>query len=148
MPQPTCERPCINCGRASLPKAPFPICLKCGAAVFAFVRSGVRLVTPEVVGFEPETDPPLPRPHVVYYVALAGLIKIGTTGDLKERLHALPPIAQLLGVERGGYDVERERHQQFADLRVRPLNGGQTEWFRDVPSLRAHIAKLPKPTAA
>lgn len=150
MPQGTEEQCCLNCGQPPLPAMPFPLCLKCASVVMRHVW--VKLGSTADRQFEPKPEAPIPSPHVVYYVELAGLIKIGTTGNIRERLEAFPPIARLIAIERGGYDTERQRHQQFAALRVQPANRGhggrQSEWFRDHPSLRAHIAKLPRPTVS
>jgi hypothetical protein len=58
--------------------------------------------------------------HVVYYVRL-GLdhIKIGTTGRLMERMAELRVAnpANLLAVEPGSYDLEKQRHREFDALR-------------------------------
>jgi hypothetical protein len=78
------------------------------------------------------------RPReVVYYVAFGGRIKIGTTIDLKQRLRAIHH-DQLLAVEPGGYDIEGERHRQFASARV----AGQREWFEPSDELRVHIRSV------
>lgn len=136
MPQPT-ERPCLNCKAESLPDAPFPICLRCTGLVTGFIRE--RMGLPSTQRLLPRTEMP---DYLVYYIQVGEQIKIGTTSNLTARLQAFPPTAKLLAVERGGFDVERGRHQQFRALRVRAMNGGQTEWFRDDPALREHIATL------
>jgi hypothetical protein len=83
-----------------------------------------------------------PRFPVVYYIRFGDRIKIGTTTWLPTRLRELPHDA-LLGVERGGQDVERKRHQQFAALHV------SGEWFRADDSLILHISTLtPVPECA
>lgn len=72
---------------------------------------------------------------VVYYALVGNHIKIGTTIHLDERMRALE--ANLIAVEPGSYDLERDRHQQFAELRV-----PRTEHFRPGPDLVAHVAAL------
>lgn len=74
---------------------------------------------------------------VVYYIQRTGLIKIGFTTCLADRMNALRP-DQLLAVEVGDRDLEYARHEQFAAHRVRTPAG--TEWFRPAPNLLAHIA--------
>lgn len=79
---------------------------------------------------------PAPVP-CVYYAERNGRIKIGTTGNLPRRLYGLHwPMP--LAVEPGSFDVERERHDQFAGLRIDQAS----EWFRPGADLLAHIATL------
>lgn len=75
--------------------------------------------------------------HVVYYLRFGDRIKIGTTGDLHQRLKQIPH-DELLATEAGSTERERERHIQFTHLRV----DGQREWFHDAADLRAHILSL------
>lgn len=72
---------------------------------------------------------------VVYYALVGAHIKIGTTIHLDERMRALG--ANLMAVEPGSFDLERDRHEQFASLRV-----PRTEHFRPGPDLVAHVAAL------
>ncbi len=72
---------------------------------------------------------------VVYYVENHGLIKIGTSYEVERRARVLG--GQLLATEPGSYDLERQRHCQFAGSRV-----GRTEWFQPTAALRRHIAGL------
>lgn len=70
---------------------------------------------------------------LVYYVLRGGLIKIGTTTQLRQRLVALK-IDELLAVEPGSYDLERRRHAEFAEYHaINPDRRGPTrgpyEWF-------------------
>lgn len=74
---------------------------------------------------------------VVYYMRINGQIKIGYTGNLKQRSKAYPPGTELLAVEPGTRDTERERHIQFGRFRVRGR-----EWFLESPELAAHITEL------
>lgn len=83
------------------------------------------------------------RVGVVYYLLVGGLLKIGWTGSLNERMRGYPPDAQLLATEPGSKETERERHQQF-----RKYLSARREWFTPGPELRAYIEALPTYTAA
>ena len=78
---------------------------------------------------------PVPSRHVTYYVRLGNRVKIGTTTHLANRLQHIP-CEELLAVEPGGVDVERERHRQFQQLRV------TGEWFEYAEPLISHVAQL------
>lgn len=71
----------------------------------------------------------------MYYIRWEERIKIGTSSRPAQRLAAIWH-QELLAFERGGRTLERQRHEQFADLR----EGG--EWFRADPILLAHIASI------
>jgi Meiotically up-regulated gene 113 len=71
----------------------------------------------------------------VYYMRIGDCIKIGTTRSMKKRISDLQP-DEVLAVEPGDRTVERERHRQFAHLRVRG------ERFRVAPDLLAHIKAI------
>jgi hypothetical protein len=75
------------------------------------------------------------RPHVVYYMRIGNRVKIGTTSDIKRRLSTINP-EELLATEPGGYDLEKERHQQFEHLR------SHGEWFAYEGALEAHVQEL------
>jgi hypothetical protein len=78
---------------------------------------------------------------MVYFARLAnGLIKIGTTGRMKQHNKAGAFI--VLGVHDGGPDVERAVHQRFDHLRVEG-NGSirRPEHFRPDPGLLTYIAE-------
>ena len=77
-----------------------------------------------------------PVSEVVYYVQFADRVKIGYTSNLVSRLTAIPH-DRVLAVERGGREVERLRHEQFATARIRG------EWFQATPDLLAHCEALP-----
>lgn len=79
------------------------------------------------------------RQHQVYYVRIGELIKIGTSRNLEARVSSYPPGSELLAVERGGGDIERQRHHQF-----RHLLAERKEWFHPGPDLLDHIAALNK----
>lgn len=78
---------------------------------------------------------------IVYYLKLAdGLIKIGTSSEPLERLRrhrADKGAFEVLAVEFGGRDLERQRHQEFAADR-----DGRAEHFNPSAALMAHIAEL------
>lgn len=76
-----------------------------------------------------------PRRHepIVYYMKMGDLVKIGTSVNIAGRLEALNP-ERLLAVEMGGYQIEAERHRQFAADR----NHG--EWFRATSELATHMS--------
>lgn len=78
---------------------------------------------------------------VVYYARLgANHIKIGTTADLPRRMVELRVVnaSNLLAVEPGGYDLERQRHQQFRKWRY----SKRKEDFGEGPDLLAHVRAL------
>lgn len=83
----------------------------------------------------PDPELPLPRVDVVYYLRWRDRVKIGTTRNPRQRLGAIMH-DELLAFERGDRIRERERHVQFASLRL----GG--EWFAAAPELLAHAATL------
>jgi Meiotically Up-regulated Gene 113 (MUG113) protein len=74
-----------------------------------------------------------PRTEVVYYIQFDDRVKIGTTAHIHDRLGQLP-YDRLLGLEPGGYDVERRRHDQFRLCRIRG------EWFAASEELLQHAA--------
>jgi hypothetical protein len=76
----------------------------------------------------------------VYYVQRSdGLIKIGYSSQLGSRLGSLRlahgPLT-LLATHKGGRPAEDAQHEQFREHRV------VGEWFRPVPELLAHIARI------
>lgn len=83
--------------------------------------------------------PDAPKIGVVYYCELRpGIVKIGTTLNLYSRMSGLHiPRACVLAAEPGTYDVETQRHRQFAHLRI-----GRPEDFIVDDGLRAHIDQL------
>lgn len=83
---------------------------------------------------------------VVYFVQAVtmGLIKIGMTVDMSDRLKTLqvgcPDELKLLGViyDRRALRIEQALHARFNEHHVRG------EWFRPDPSLLAYIAQWPE----
>lgn len=130
-----------DCGAKSADGMPFPICGRHAIQVAEAVRDVARTA----LLVEKRVDHPAlrravePAGSVVYYVALPGdRIKIGTSGNLPERLRSLRvDRAAVLATEPGGLSLERRRHRQFAAYRI-----GQREDFRDVPFLREWIGTL------
>lgn len=74
------------------------------------------------------------EPSVVYYGRIGDYIKIGYTTRLRNRLSTLR-VDELLAVEPGGADLERERHHQFAAERI----DLRRENFRPSAALSEHI---------
>lgn len=75
------------------------------------------------------------RQPVVYYLRFGDRIKIGTTIGLPARLDDVPH-DMLLATEPGGREIERQRHDQLAALRI------TREWFRPDTPLLHHIAQI------
>lgn len=66
--------------------------------------------------------------HFVYYIRHEEQIKIGTSGNIKNRLNSLPwDTIELLEI--GNETEEHLRHAQFSHLRI------QGEWFKAGPEL-------------
>lgn len=72
---------------------------------------------------------------VIYYLLFNGLVKIGTSQDLRTRMQAIPH-DELLATEPGGYSLEKIRHSEFRALHYRG------EWFRYEGPLVDHVARL------
>ena len=70
-----------------------------------------------------------PHEPVVYYARRGSLVKIGTTTALRPRLLDLR-IEELLAVEPGYYDLEKQRQAQFAAFQiVIKRQGKPNEWY-------------------
>jgi len=74
---------------------------------------------------------------LVYYIRINGQVKIGYTTNLKQRSRSYPPGSELLAVEPGTPEWERQRHVQFDRFLVRGR-----EWFMESPELQEHMAAL------
>jgi hypothetical protein len=77
----------------------------------------------------------------LYFLAGAGLIKIGITTNLTSRIRAIrnssPVPIEVLAIIRNAGNVEEGfMHGRFADLRR------HGEWFEDEGSIREHIERL------
>lgn len=111
-------------------------CLLCGGAESSRGRDGwvcTRCEWP--AGAVPDPDLAPPRIEVVYYLRSADRVKIGTSGNPRQRLAALGQ-GELLALERGGHGLEQQRHREFAAQRI----GG--EWFAATAPLTDHIAAI------
>jgi len=76
------------------------------------------------------------RVDVVYYLRFRDRIKIGTSGNPRQRLAGLH-FDELLAFERGDRLLEQRRHAQFAGHRL-----DRTEWFEAHDALTEHIGIL------
>jgi len=112
-------------------------CLACGS------RTGIRYPSGWIcaicewrVGELPDGEAEPPRVDVVYYLRWRDRIKIGTSGNPRGRLAALP-YEELLAFERGDRQLEQRRHAQFSGQRI-----PGSEWFRVNDALLAHVDEL------
>jgi hypothetical protein len=113
--------PCLACGAGTRdPDSTGWSCLTCGWRV----------------GDVPDADLPPVRVQVVYYLGFGDRIKIGTSANPRARLARLR-FDELLAFERGGREIEQERHAQFADQRF-----PGSEWFRSSRALTDHIGAI------
>ncbi|ROS23221.1 hypothetical protein EDF22_2997 [Rathayibacter sp. PhB127] len=109
-------------------------CLVCGSRLGVRHPSGWLCAACEWrLGDAPDGELPPPRVEVVYYIRFAGRIKIGTSGNPRQRLHRLRH-EELLAFERGGRALEQHRHAQFAVERLE-----RTEWFTRSAALDRHV---------
>jgi hypothetical protein len=76
------------------------------------------------------------RVDVVYYLRFRDQIKIGTSGNPRQRFASLR-YDELLAFERGNRALEQRRHLQFADHRL-----AKSEWFAAHDALAEHIDVL------
>ncbi|HVX07020.1 GIY-YIG nuclease family protein [Humibacter sp.] len=112
-------------------------CLACGSRVGVRYPSGWVCASCEWVhGEVPEETVLRARVNVVYYLRLDTRIKIGTTGNLGQRMRRLWH-DELVAIEPGDRLLERSRHEQFARYRL-----GPSEWFERSPEIADHVARL------
>lgn len=112
-------------------------CLACGSRLGVKYPSGWLCAECEwKVGELPDGEVVDTRVDVVYYIRYRDRIKIGTTGNPRARLAALP-WDEVLAFERGGRTVEQRRHAQFGAHRI-----PGSEWFRSHDALVAHVEEL------
>lgn len=138
------------CDRASLPDAPFPVCMRHATLLLEFIddrvaeRGSALQVAREVMTQDkPDVQPPTPlKPTwrgtpVVYYIRVGSYIKVGHSANLAERMRAYPPDAELLAMEPGSRLLESKRLKQFSRYR-----SAAREWFEPGPLLLQHIKSL------
>lgn len=137
----------INFQRPDL--APFTRCIWIGCQVLRLdddlplCREHALYIAAEVrERYEASAPAPYESPQrqaFVYYLMLGPwTVKIGTTKDLTARISSMRTDVQyVVAIERGGHDLERQRHAQFAAERM-----GLRENFKLSPRLKAHIESL------
>ena len=110
-------------------------CLACGSRLGVRYPSGWLCAICEWrQGEIPDGEALHVRVDVVYYLRFDDRVKIGTSGNPRQRVAALPH-HEVLAFERGGRMLEQRRHRQFASHRI-----PHTEWFELNDALAAHIA--------
>lgn len=127
------------CGRLQHEEDSPPLCTAHLIKAAAYMRDHAVLAG-AMFGPQPDLPPgrPLPAPNErVYYVHIHDYVKIGTTRALRNRmLNMRVEPHQILAVEPGGRELEKQRHQQFAEERH-----GQREDFDMSDRLMQHIAE-------
>ena len=112
-------------------------CLACGSRLGVSYPSGWLCAICEWrMGELPDEHHVSPRVDVVYYLRYRDRIKIGTSGNPRQRLAAIVH-DELLAFEPGDRSLEQHRHAQFARHRL-----GHTEWFAANDELDAHITRV------
>lgn len=138
------------CDEPTIPDAPFPICFRHGAQLYAFLRGRAETADRDtyldaLVDFSDRRfrhvavrpDGETSGTGRVYYVQVGEHIKIGCTVNLSGRLRDYPPNRRLLATEPGYEVLEGQRHEQFAEHRVMGR-----EWYTPSVPLIAHINEL------
>lgn len=87
------------------------------------------------------SDPSLQGISWVYYIRRDGLVKIGTTTRLAQRMNALRP-DDILAIEPGDRVTETNRHKKFRREWLGRNHPDGTEWFRPSARLLRHTARL------
>lgn len=87
------------------------------------------------------SDPSLQDVPWVYYIRRDGLVKIGTTTRLAQRMNALRP-DDILAIEPGDRITETNRHKKFRREWLGKDHPGGTEWFRPSARLLRHTSRL------
>jgi hypothetical protein len=112
-------------------------CALCGSRLGVRLPSGwVCAVCEWPHGEHPDGELARPRVDVVYYVRFRDRVKIGTSGNPRQRFAAIRH-EEVLAFERGDRRVEQRRHADFAEERA-----GTSEWFALSDRLRRHIDVL------
>ena len=133
----------FDCDKLADSNAPVRLCAGHLRDAYLYVHDHLVAHASNVVELQPKRPAVRHRVResVIYYLRFGDRIKIGTTADLTGRLLAIPH-DELLATEPGGEQLERMRHAQFADARVRG------EWFTASEDLLSHIEMLRKHYAA
>lgn len=112
-------------------------CLACGSRVGVRYPSGwVCAYCEWVQGQVPDEGGQRIRVNVVYYIRLDERVKIGTTGNLGQRMRQLWH-DEVVAIEPGDRTLEQSRHVQFAEYRL-----GTSEWFALSPAIADHLHRL------
>jgi hypothetical protein len=112
-------------------------CLLCGSRVGVHYPTGwICAICEWRAGESPDGELPPPRVDVVYYLRNGDRMKIGTTGNPRQRFAAIWH-EEVVAFERGTRVLEQQRHQQFAADR---FTG--SEWFRLTKPLQRHVESL------
>lgn len=117
---PTCVWPACQ----KKPAADLPICATHRDEVLKVTRDKARAKRTTGNG----------RKHVVYYLRVGDLIKIGYTFKLEQRLRQYPPDAVLLAVEPGDEELEKQRHHHLRHSLARGR-----EWFHPTPEVEEFV---------
>lgn len=138
------------CPKLTTRQAPFPLCFDHAFEVYLYVHSDItyhlRSIHDTMAAHEKGPTPEQKKKaeelrvqrSVVYYVRIEDYIKIGFTENMTERMKQLRvEWSAVMATEPGGREKERERHEQFADIRR-----GRKENFEKSPDLLTHIAKV------
>jgi hypothetical protein len=126
---------------------PFPICTRHALQVSLAIQDETLRLMARQGYLTPGSDEEIARIAAgpdrsgqaqVYYLNMpGGVIKIGTTTNMTERLTGLRVGREaVLATEPGNKTLERIRHKQFAHLRI-----GRREDFRPEPELLAWIER-------
>lgn len=137
------------CDAPSADDMPFPICARHAAKLYRHVREQiVPLASDPAFALwhnlgeiqrqrDAKQTADQAKQHVVYYLQIGPHLKIGYTGNLKQRLRDYPITRRLLAYEPGGEQLEAERHREFGEY----LDVGN-EWFKPGPKLIDHVNRL------
>ena len=109
------------------------ICQAHAIKAYAWVLAKHRETLDTWAAERPPHDEPEPRLGYVYALRFDGLVKIGFTRDLAQRMLAIPH-DELVGLAPGGYREEAQVHAILAPWRHKG------EWFRYTPEVAEWIA--------
>jgi hypothetical protein len=130
-----------DCDRVAEPEYPTPLCAHHIVGVIRRYQQQLETMQRVHPGLterlvsrqEAEVCKPRRKPsHVVYFLRFGDRVKIGTSGNLEQRLQVVPH-DEVIGTIPGDVTMEREWHDRWAKLRL------VGEWFQAVPELLAAI---------